>query len=58
MSRDKDPTRVPEERAPKEAGELQQIQPLVIVADLDDHPEELDGAAGSEFVDDRIRLEE
>ena len=30
----------------------------IIVADLDHHAERLDAVAGSEFVDDRIRLRE
>ena len=32
--------------------------PSIIAVDLDRHAERLDGVAGSEFVDDRIRLRE
>jgi hypothetical protein len=40
----------------------QDVQPSggasLLSADLDRHPDNLDTVAGSEFVDDRIRLEE
>ncbi len=58
MSMDENPTRIPKEPATKDAGELQPSEASVIVADLDDHTERLDAVAGSEFVDDRIRLQE
>ena len=58
MSMDENPTRVPEERAAKDVGELQPTRAPVIAADLDDHTDSVDVVAGSEFVDDRIRLRE
>ena len=58
MSMDENPTRAPEEPATKDAGALQPSGASVIAADLDDGTEKLDAVAGSEFVDDRIRLEE
>lgn len=58
MSMDENLTRVPEEPATKDVGELQPSGASVIAADLDDHTERLDAVAGSEFVDDRIRLQE
>ena len=58
MSMDENPTRVPEEPATKDVGELQPSGASVIAADLNDHTERLDAVAGSEFVDDRIRLQE
>ena len=58
MSMDENPTRVPEEPATKDVGELQPSGASVIAADLNDHTERLDDVAGSEFVDDRIRLQE
>jgi len=58
MSMDENPTRGPEEPAAKDVGELQPTRASVIAADLDDDTERLDAVAGSEFVDDRIRLQE
>jgi hypothetical protein len=58
MSMDENPTRVHEEPATKDVGELQPSGAPVIAADLDDHTENLDAVAGSEFVDDRIRMPE
>jgi hypothetical protein len=58
MSIDENPTKVPEETATKDVGELQPSGAPVITADLGDHTERLDAVAGSEFVDDRIRLQE
>jgi hypothetical protein len=58
MSMDENPTRGPEEPATKDVGELQPSGAPGIAADLDDHTETLDAVAGSEFVDDRIRLQE
>jgi hypothetical protein len=58
MSMDENPTRAPEEPATKEVAELQPSGTPVITADLDDRTEILDAVAGSEFVDDRIRLQE
>lgn len=58
MSMDENPTRVPEEPATNDAGELQPAAPSITAADVDDHTERLDAVAGAEFVDDRIRLRE
>ena len=58
MSMDENPTRAPEEPATEDVGEPQPSGVSVITADLDDHTERLDAVAGSEFVDDRIRLQE
>jgi hypothetical protein len=58
MSMDENPTRAPEEPATEDVGENQPSGASVITADLDDHTERLDAVAGSEFVDDRIRLRE
>lgn len=55
---DENPTPVSEEPATKDTGELQPSGASVTTADLDDHTERLDAVAGSEFVDDRIRLRE
>jgi hypothetical protein len=53
------PTRVPEEIATMD---VQKIQPSrgasIIAADLGHYAKSLDVVAGSEFVDDRIRLRE
>ena len=56
MSTRKKSTR-PQEEEPttQDAGKLQPGDTSITAADLDDHEEELDAAAGSEFVDDRIR---
>ena len=52
-------TRIPEEPG---AMDIRKGQPnrgaSIIAADLDHHAESLDAVAGSEFVDDRIRLRE
>ena len=51
-------------RVPKETGtmDVREVQPnrgaSIIAADLDHDAESLDAVAGSEFVDDRIRLRE
>ena len=58
MSMDENPTRVLEEPTTKDVGQLQPSGATVITADLDDRTERLDAVAGSEFVDDRIRLQE
>jgi hypothetical protein len=58
MSMDENPTHAPKEPAAKDIAELQPSGTPVITADLDDHTETLDAVAGSEFVDDRIRLQE
>ena len=58
MSMDENSARAPEEPATKDIGELQPSWAPVIAADLDDRTESLDAVAGSEFVDDRIRLQE
>jgi len=58
MSMDENPTRAPEEPATEDVGEPQPSGAPVIAADLDDDTERLDAVAGSEFVDDRIRLRE
>ena len=58
MSMNENPTRISEEAATKDTRELQPSEAEVIVADLDDHTERLDAVAGSEFVDDRLRLQE
>ena len=58
MSMDENPTRVLEEPTTKDVGELQPKWAPVIAADVDDQTERLDAVAGSEFVDDRIRLQE
>ena len=58
MSIDENPTLAPEEPATRDIAELQPSGATVIAADLDDHTERLDAVAGSEFVDDRIRLQE
>ena len=58
MSMDENPTRVPEEPTTRDVGELQPNGAPAIAADVDDHTERLDAVAGSEFVDDRIRLQE
>ena len=52
-------TRVPEEPGTMDAREIQPNRGASIVAaDLDHYAESLDAVAGSEFVDDRIRLRE
>lgn len=58
MSKDENPKRVPEEPATKDIGDPQPSGASVMPTDLDDHTERLDAVAGSEFVDDRIRLQE
>ena len=58
MSMDENPTHVPEEPTTTDVGELQPNGATVIATDVDDHTERLDAVAGSEFVDDRIRLQE
>ena len=51
--------RLPEEPATMDVREVQASRGASIVAaDLDQHAESLDAVAGSEFVDDRIRLRE
>ena len=51
-------------RVPVEPGtmDVREVEPnrgaSIIAADLDHHAESLDAVAGSEFVDDRIRLRE
>jgi hypothetical protein len=51
--------RLPEEPATMDVREVQPSRGASIVAaDLDHHAESLDAVAGSEFVDDRIRLRE
>jgi hypothetical protein len=51
--------RVPDERAPLGVPEIQPTRmPLSTADDLDYRAEPLDAVAGSEFVDDRIRLRE
>jgi hypothetical protein len=53
------PTRVPEEPATMDVREIQPTRGTsVIAAGLGHHAESLDVVAGSEFVDDRIRLRE
>jgi hypothetical protein len=53
------PARVPEEPATMDVREVQPSRGAsTIAADLDHHAESLDAVAGSEFVDDRIRLRE
>ena len=53
------PTRVPQEPATMDVREVQPSRGAsIIAADLDHHAESLDAVAGSEFVDDRIRLRE
>jgi len=52
-------TRVPEEPGTMDVREVQPNRGApIIVADLHHHAESLDAVAGSEFVDDRIRLRE
>jgi len=52
-------TRVPEEPGTMDVREGQPNRGAsIIAADLDRHAESLDAVAGSEFVDDRIRLRE
>ena len=52
-------TREPEESTTIGAEDVQPGRGASLVpADVDRHPERLDAVAGSEFVDDRIRLEE
>ena len=58
MSTDENPTHASDEPATKDVAELQPNGAPVIAADLDDRTESLDAVAGSEFVDDRIRLQE
>jgi hypothetical protein len=58
MSMDENPTCVLEEPTTKDVGEPQTNGEPVSAADVDDHTERLDAVAGSEFVDDRIRLQE
>jgi hypothetical protein len=59
MSMDENPTRVLEEPTTKDVGELQPNgAPVIAAKNVDDHTESLDAVAGSEFVDDRIRLQE
>jgi hypothetical protein len=54
-------SRAPEPGAPGTM-DAREVQPSdrasIIAADLDHHAESLDAVAGSEFVDDRIRLRE
>jgi hypothetical protein len=53
------PTRVPEEPGTMDVREVRSSRWAWIIApDLDHHAEGLDAVAGSEFVDDRIRLRE
>jgi hypothetical protein len=53
------PTRAAETRAIPATGGVQPGAPVAFIApDLDDDSERLDAVAGSEFVDDRIRLRE
>jgi uncharacterized protein YbjT (DUF2867 family) len=53
------PTRIPEEPGTMDVRESQPNRgALIIAADLDHHAESLDAVAGSEFVNDRIRLRE
>ena len=58
MSTDENPTRALEEPTTKDVGALLPNGAPVIAADVDDYTEGLDAVAGSEFVDDRIRLQE
>jgi hypothetical protein len=52
-------TRVREEPGTMDVREVQRNRGRsIIAADLDRHAESLDAVAGSEFVDDRIRLRE
>ena len=52
-------TRVPEESGTMDVREIQPNRgPSIIAADLDHHAGSLDAIAGSEFVDDRVRLRE
>ena len=58
-SMEENPTRVPEEPATMAVREVQPSRGAsTIAAALDHHTERLDAVAGSEFVDDRIRLRE
>ena len=53
------PTRVPEEPGTMDVRDVQPSRGAsIIAADLNHHAERLDAVAGSEFVDDRIRLRE
>ena len=58
MSMDENPAGAPAEPATKDIGECQPSWAPSIAADLDDRTESLDAVAGSEFADDRIRLQE
>ena len=52
-------TRIPEEPGTMDVREVEPNRGAsIIAADLDHHAESLDAVAGSEFVDDRIRLRE
>jgi hypothetical protein len=52
-------TRVPMEHGTMDAREVQPNRgPSIVAADLDHDAQSLDAVAGSEFVDDRIRLRE
>jgi hypothetical protein len=56
---EKSRTRVPEEPGTIDVREVQPNRGASIIAvDLDHYTERLDAVAGSEFVDDRIRLRE
>ena len=58
-SMEESPTRVPEEPATMDVREIQLSRGASIIAtDLGHHAESLDAVAGSEVVDDRIRLRE
>ena len=53
------PTRVPDEPATIDVREVQPSRwASIVAADLYHHAQSLDAVAGSEFVDDRIRLRE
>jgi len=52
-------TRVPMQHGTKDVREVQPNRgPSIVAADLDHDAQRLDAVAGSEFVDDRIRLRE
>jgi len=53
------PTRVPEKQATMDVREVQSSRlTSLIAADREHHAENVDAVAGSEFLDDRIRLGE
>ena len=52
------PRRVPEGPTTLDVREIQNRGASIIAEDLDHYAESLDAVAGSEFVDDRIRLRE